>query len=165
MAALSPLSTALLVAVTVGLAAAILVWRERPEPGATWLSVLLVGQVWWATFLVFELEAATLPAKALWYDVQRVGVVAVPVGWLFFALAHTGYDRYVTPFFVAAVSIVPAATVAVVAAGDPGNLLATEQVVRETAVRTFLDVVPGPLYYIIAGYTYPLGAIGSVPLL
>lgn len=165
MAALSPLSVALLVAVTVGLAAAILAWRERPEPGATWLSALLVGQVWWATFLVFELEAATLPAKALWYDVQWVGVVAVPVGWLFFALAYTGYDRYVTPFSVAAVCIVPAATVAVAAAGDPGNLLATERVVRETAVGTFLDVVPGPLYYIIAGYTYLLGAVGSVPLL
>ena len=165
MAALSPLSVALLVAVSVGLAAAILAWRERPEPGATWLAVLLVGQVWWATFLVFELEAATLPAKALWYDVQWVGVVAVPVGWLFFALAYTGYDRYVTPFTVAAVSIVPAATVAVAAAGDPGNLLATERVVRETAVGTFLEVVPGPLYYIIAGYTYLLGAVGSVPLL
>src|SRR6056297_1137697 len=165
MAALSPLSVVLLVAVTVGLAAAILAWRERPEPGATWLSVLLVGQVWWATFMVFELEAATLPAKALWYDVQWVGVVAVPVGWLFFALAYTGYDRYVTSFSVAAVSIVPAATVAVAAAGDPGNLLATERVVRETAVGTFLDVVPGPLYYIIAGYTYLLGAVGSIPLI
>ncbi|WP_424015440.1 histidine kinase N-terminal 7TM domain-containing protein [Halorubrum xinjiangense] len=165
MAALSPLSVALLVAVTVGLAGAILAWRERPEPGATWLAVLLAGQVWWATFLVFELEAATLPAKALWYDVQWVGVVAIPVGWLFFALAYTGYDRYVTPFSVALVSVVPAATVAVAAAGDPGNLLAVDRVVRETVVGTFLDVVPGPLYYIIAGYTYLLGAAGSVPLI
>ncbi|WP_233562137.1 histidine kinase N-terminal 7TM domain-containing protein [Halorubrum sp. Atlit-8R] len=165
MAALSPLSVALLVAVTVGLAGAILAWRERPEPGATWLAVLLAGQVWWATFLVFELEATTLPAKALWYDVQWVGVVAIPVGWLFFALAYTGYDRYVTPFSVAMVSVVPAATVAVAAAGDPGNLLAVDRVVRETAVGTFLDVVPGPLYYIIAGYTYLLGAVGSVPLI
>ena len=164
MAALSPLSIVLLVAVTVGLAAAILAWRERPEPGATWLAVLLAGQVWWATFLVFELEATTLPAKALWYDVQWVGVVAIPVGWLFFALAYTGYDRYVTPFSVAVVSIVPAATVAVAAVGDPGNLLAADRVLRETAVGTFLDVVPGPLYYIIAGYTYLLGAVGSVPL-
>ncbi|GAA0721329.1 PAS domain S-box-containing protein [Halorubrum trapanicum] len=165
MAALSPLSVALLVAVTVGLAAAILAWRERPEPGATWLAVLLTGQVWWATFLVFELEAATLPAKALWYDVQWVGVVAIPVGWLFFALEYTGRDRYVTPFSIALVSIVPVATVAVAAAGDPGNLLAVDRVVRETAVGTFLDVAPGPLYYIIAGYTYLLGAVGSIPLL
>ncbi|CDK39735.1 histidine kinase N-terminal 7TM domain-containing protein [Halorubrum sp. AJ67] len=164
MTALSPLSIALLVAVTVGLAAAILAWRERPEPGATWLAVLLAGQVWWATFLVFELEAATLPGKALWYDVQWVGVVAIPVGWLFFALAYTGYDRYVTPFSVSLVSVIPVATVAVAAAGDPGNLLAVDRAVRETAVGTFLDVAPGPLYYVIAGYTYLLGAVGSVPL-
>ena len=165
MTALSPLSVALLVAVTVGLAAAILAWRERPEPGATWLAVLLAGQVWWATFLVFELEATTLPAKALWYDVQWVGVVAIPVGWLFFALAYTGYERYVSPFTVALVSLVPVATVAVAAAGDPGSLLAVDRAVRETAVGTFLDVVPGPLYYVIAGYTYLLGAAGSIPLI
>ena len=165
MAALSPLSVALLIAVTIGLSAAILAWRERPEPGATWLAVLLAGQAWWATFLVFELEATTLPAKALWYDVQWVGVVAIPVGWLFFALAYTGYDRYVTPASVALASVVPAATVAVAAAGDPGNLLAADRVVRETAVGTFLDVIPGPLYYVIAGYTYLLGAVGSFPLI
>ncbi|MFW5999912.1 MAG: histidine kinase N-terminal 7TM domain-containing protein [Halorubrum sp.] len=165
MAALSPLSVALLVAVTVGLAGAILAWRERPEPGATWLAVLLTGQVWWATFLVFELEATTLPAKALWYDVQWVGVVAIPIGWLFFALAYTGYDRYVTPFSVAVVSLVPVATVAVATVGDPGNLLVVDRFVRDTPVGTFLDVVPGPLYYIIAGYTYLLGAVGSIPLL
>ncbi|QWC20305.1 histidine kinase N-terminal 7TM domain-containing protein [Halorubrum sp. 2020YC2] len=165
MSALSPLSVALLVAVTIGLAAALLAWRERPEPGATWLAVLLAGQVWWATFLVFELEAATLPAKALWYDVQWIGVVAIPVGWFFFALEYTGRDRYVTPFSVALVAVVPAATVAVAAAGDPGSLLAVDRVVRETGVGTVLDVVPGPLYYVIAGYTYLLGAVGSVPLI
>ena len=165
MAALSPLSVCLLVSVTVGLAAAILAWRERPEPGATWLSVLLAGQVWWATFLVFELEAATLPAKSLWYDVQWIGAVAIPVGWLFFALAYTGYDRYVTPFSVTLVAVLPVATVAVAALGDPGDLLTVDYAARETAVGTFLDVTPGPLYYIIAAYTYLLGAVGSVPLL
>ncbi|GAA0535540.1 hypothetical protein GCM10008994_08240 [Halorubrum ejinorense] len=165
MAALSTLSPFLLVSVTVGLAAAILAWRERPEPGATWLAVLLTGQVWWATFLVFELEAATLPAKALWYDIQWVGVVAIPIGWLFFALAYTGYDRYVTPFSVSLVSILPVATVLVAALGDPGGLLTVDYTVRETAVGTFLDATPGPLYYIIAAYTYLLGAVGSVPLL
>jgi len=94
---LSPLSVALLTAVVTGTSAAILAWRERPDAGATWLALLLLGQVWWTTFLVFELEASTLAAKALWYDIQWVGVVLVPVGWLLFALEYTGRDRYVRP--------------------------------------------------------------------
>jgi len=120
---LSPLSVALLTAVVTGTSAAILAWRERPDAGATWLALLLLGQVWWTTFLVFELEASTLAAKALWYDIQWVGVVLVPVGWLLFALEYTGRDRYVRPGVVAAACVAPAITVLVVATGDPAGLI------------------------------------------
>ena len=165
MIGLSPLSVALLTAVVTGTAAAILAWRERPEAGATWLTVLLVGQVWWTTFLVFELEAPTLAAKSLWYDVQWAGVVVIPVGWLLFALEYTGRERYVTPRFVAALFVAPAVTVAVVALGDPWGLVVADREVASTAVGSFLRVDTGPWYYAIAGYTYLLGLFGSVPIL
>ncbi|OYR39670.1 PAS domain-containing sensor histidine kinase [Halorubrum sp. Ib24] len=165
MIGLSPLSIALLAAVVTGMSAAILAWRERPEAGATWLALLLFGQVWWTTFLVFELEASTLAAKALWYDVQWVGVVVVPVGWLLFALEYTGRDRYVRPSVVAAACVAPAITVLVVATGDPLGLITTDRAVADTAVGSFLRVDVGPWYYVIAGYTYLMGLIGSVPIL
>ena len=165
MIGLSPLSVALLAAVVTGTSAAILAWRERPEAGATWLALLLFGQVWWTTFLVFELEASTLAAKALWYDVQWVGVVVVPIGWLLFALEYTGRDRYVRPSVVAAACVAPAITVLVVAAGDPFELIVTDRAVADTAVGSFLRVDVGPWYYVIAGYTYLMGLIGSVPIL
>jgi len=162
---LSPLSVALLAAVVTGTSAAILAWRERPEAGATWLALLLFGQVWWTTFLVFELEASTLAAKALWYDVQWVGVVLVPVGWLLFALEYTGRDRYVRPDVVAAACVAPAITVLVVATGDPFGFVTTDRAVADTAVGSFLRVDVGPWYYVIAGYTYLMGLIGSVPII
>lgn len=161
---LSPLSIALLAAVVTGTAAAILAWRERPEAGATWLSVLLVGQVWWTTFLVFELETPTLAAKALWYDIQWIGVVTIPIAWLLFALEYTGRDRYVTPRTILGLAAVPLATLVVVAAGDPGGLIRADATVAESPVGSFLRVEPGPWYYVIAGYTYLLGLFGSVPI-
>ena len=162
---LSPLSVALLSAVVTGTSAAILAWRERPEAGATWLTVLLVGQVWWTTFLVLELEASTLAAKSLWYDVQWLGVVIIPVGWLLFALEYTGRERYVTPGVVAGLFVAPVVTIAVVAAGDPWGLVVSDREVAATAVGSFLRVDTGPWYYVIAGYTYLLGLFGSVPIL
>lgn len=162
--ALSPLSVALLAAVVAGTSAAMLAWRERPEAGATWLALLLVGQVWWTTFLVFELEASELAAKALWYDVQWIGVVVIPVAWLLFALEYTGRDRYVTPRVIAALAVVPAVTVAVVATGDPNGLIQADAAVAESPVGSFLRVDPGPWYYVIAGYTYLLGLLGSIPI-
>ncbi|WP_144920358.1 histidine kinase N-terminal 7TM domain-containing protein [Halorubrum salsamenti] len=165
MIGLSPLSVALLAAVVTGTSAAILAWRERPEAGATWLTVLLVGQVWWTTFLVFELEAPTVAAKSLWYDVQWLGVVVIPVGWLLFALEYTGRERYVTPGFVAALFVTPVVTIALVAAGDPWGLIVADREVASTAVGSFLRVDTGPWYYVIAGYTYLLGLFGSFPIL
>ena len=165
MIGLSPLSLALLSALVTGTSAAILAWRERPEAGATWLTLLLAGQVWWTTFLVLELEAPTLAAKSLWYDVQWVGVVLIPVGWLLFALEYTGRDRRVTPGFIAALLVVPVATLTVVAVGDPWGLITVDREVAATAVGSFLRVDTGPWYYVIAGYTYLLGMIGSIPIL
>ncbi|EMA62860.1 sensor histidine kinase [Halorubrum lipolyticum] len=162
---LSPLSVALLSAIVTGTSAAILAWRERPEAGATWLTVLLVGQVWWTAFLVFELEAPTLAAKSLWYDVQWLGVVIIPVGWLLFALEYTGRDRYVTPRYVAALLVVPVVTLVVVATGDPWGLVVTDREVAATAVGSFLRVETGAWYYVVAGYTYLLGVFGSIPIL
>ncbi|WP_418284959.1 histidine kinase N-terminal 7TM domain-containing protein [Halorubrum sp. DTA46] len=164
MIALSPLSVALLAAVITGTSAAMLAWRERPEAGATWLALLLVGQVWWTTFLVFELEAPTLAAKALWYDVQWIGVVVIPVAWLLFALEYTGRDRYVTPGVIAALAVTPVVTVAVVLVGDPSGLIRADAAVAESPVGSFLRAEPGPWYYVIAGYTYLLGLLGSVPI-
>jgi len=66
---------------------------------------------------------------------------------------------------VAAACVAPAITVLVVATGDPAGLIVANREVADTAVGSFLRVDPGPWYYVIAGYTYLLGLIGSVPIL
>ncbi|WP_058366422.1 sensor histidine kinase [Haloparvum sedimenti] len=162
---IAPLRAVVTVAVIVGVAAAIVAWRERPEPGATPLAVLLAGQAWWAVFLVFELQAETLAAKAFWYDVQWVGVVAIPVAWLVFALEYTGRDRLVTRKTVAALCVVPAVTVLLAASGDPYGLLLRDRWIESTAFGDFVGAAPGVWYYVTAGYTYLLGLFGTIPLL
>ncbi|MWV64778.1 PAS domain-containing sensor histidine kinase [Halorubrum sp. JWXQ-INN 858] len=165
MVSLTPLTVALLVVITTGTTAAILAWRERPEAGATWLTLLLVGQVWWTVFLVFELESTTLAAKVWWYDVQWIGVVVIPVAWLLFALEYTGRNRYVTPPVVAGLSIVPVLTVVLAITGLGDGFLIVGMSLIETPLGPFLVTDPGPWYFVIAGYTYLLGLVGSVPLL
>ena len=92
MATVTPLTALLLVSVSVGLVAALLAWRQRPELGATPLAVMLAGQFWWSACLVFQLQATTLPAKRFWVEVSWLGVVVIPVAWLLFALECTGRD-------------------------------------------------------------------------
>ena len=165
MVGLTPVTVGLLVAVIVGVSAAMLAWRERPEPGATWLTLLLVGQVWWTVFLLFEIEATEYATKVLWYDVQWLGTVIIPVAWLLFALEYTGRNRYVNSWTIAGLSVIPATTVLIALTGVGEGFLVVELVPVEMSTGSFLRAEPGPWYFFIAGYTYLLGLLGSIPIL
>lgn len=157
------LSAILLATIAIGTAAALLAWRERPEPGAVPLVILLAGQCLWSALLLFDIEASTLGAKVFWADLRWIGVVAIPVSWMLFSLEYTGRDRYIQPRYVALLSIVPVLTV-VFALTDTGLLYADSRVVREDGML-LLSRTPGPWFWIITAYTYLLGLLGSVPLL
>jgi signal transduction histidine kinase len=155
----------MLVTVVVGMTAALLAWRERQEPGAVPLTAMLAGQVWWSVFFIFEHRAPTLAGKVFYSDIQWAGVVVIPVAWLLFALEYTGRDRYVRPRYVALLSVVPVVTVALVATDGYHDLLYLDTRLITESGRSVLDRVGGPWYWVITGYTYLLGLLGSIPLL
>ena len=164
---LSPgtLTAVMLLTVVVGTTAAFLAWRERQEPGAVPLTAMLAGQVWWSVFFVLEHRAGTLAAKAFYSDVQWLGVVMIPVAWLLFALEYTGRDRYVRPRYIALLSVVPVVTVVLAATNDYHDLLYLDTRLVTGTGRPILDRVAGPWYWVVTGYTYLLGILGSIPLL
>ena len=165
MSSASLLTAVLLVTVFVGTTAAFLAWRERPEPGATALVALLVGQCWWSVFFVFELQAMTLGAKVFWSDVQWAGVVVIPVAWLAFALEYTGYDRYLTRRSLVALSVVPFLTVVFAATDDLHTVLYLDSTLVVEGGMAVLNRTPGVWFWVIVGYTYLLGLLGSIPIL
>ncbi len=158
------LTAVLLVSVAVSFAAMLLAWRERPEPGASALVLMLGGVVWWAAFLAFELRADSLAMKVLWSDVQWLGVVVIPLAWLLFALAYSGRDEYVRPYVVAGLAVVPVVTVVLAATDQYHDLLYQSTTVATYGDLTLLDRSGGPWYWVVAAYTYVLGALGFVPL-
>lgn len=162
---MNPLILVLLVTIAVGAIAAFLAWRERSQPGATPLVVMLAGQCWWSAFLIFQLQAETLEAKLLWVNLSWIGVVVIPVAWLLFALAYTGRDQYLRPRYVALLSIVPAITVIIAMTGEYHDLLYVESALVERGGRVMLAQTGGPWFWLAAGYTYLLGLLGSIPLL
>ena len=161
---MNPIVPLLFVSVAVGAAAGILAWRQRPEPGATPLVALLVGQSWWSVCILFGLREGTVAARLFWTNWAWVGVVAIPVAWLLFALEYTGRDEYVRPRYVAALSVVPALTVLLMVTDRYHDLL----YLRPYGVRVdgIVQVAHGgPWYAVVAGYTYLLGGAGMVLVL
>jgi len=154
----------LLVSIAIGTAAAILAWRERPNPGATPLVWLLAGQSWWATCIVFTLSAGTVAESLHWTRIGWIGVMIIPVAWLLFALEYSGRDHYLTRRHVAALLVIPALTVLLALTSQYHDLL----YVREAGVTATGVVIVeqgGIVYLVAAGYTYLLGVLGAIPIL
>jgi signal transduction histidine kinase len=165
MPTLSPLQFILLVTIAIGAAGALLAWRERPEPGAVPLAMLLVAQCWWSATLFFRIQATGLPAKMFWLNVSWVGVPFIPVAWLFFSLEYTGHSEYVRPRYVALAAVIPSITAILALTNGYHDLLHVSMSLATQngevrLVRTF-----GAWYWLVAGYTYLLGFLGAVPLL
>ncbi|WP_066413682.1 histidine kinase N-terminal 7TM domain-containing protein [Halorubrum aethiopicum] len=150
--------------VAIGVSAAILAWRARPNPGAMPLVWLLAGQSWWSTCIVFSLSAGTAAEAVFWTRVGWVGVMTVPVAWILFSLEYTGRDEYLTRRNVALLAVIPALTVALALTEEYHGLL----YVREVGVtaRGSVLVEQGGIWYVVAaGYTYLLAVLGIVPIL
>lgn len=166
MVAVSPiyLVQALFASIAIGTAALILAWRQRPKPGATPLAGLLFGQSWWATCIIFRIQAPTLESTLLWMNLGWIGVVTIPVAWLLFALEYTGHDQYARPRYIALLSAVPVVTVVLAFTGEYHSLLfADVQGIGWNGVRRIR--YGGAWYGVIAGYTYLLGFFGMIPLI
>ncbi|WP_089865582.1 sensor histidine kinase [Halogranum rubrum] len=150
--------------VAIGAAATILVWRARPEPGATPLVGLLVGQCWWSACILFQLRAPTQQGILLWTDLSWIGVMTIPASWFLFSLDYTGRDQYIRPRYIALLFVVPVLTVLFALTSDYHQLL---YVVSLSSNETGVVMVEeaGAWYWVAAGYTYLLGIGGMVPLL
>ena len=155
---------ALLISIVLGSASAILAWREEKKPGARALVLLLVGQVFWSVMLVFRLRAPAVEAKLFWMHVMWIGVVAIPLGWILFALSYTGRDRFLNRRHVAALAVVPMVTVILVVLGTEQDLLRIS-IAQTTDSGILQNKNGGTWYWIVASYTYLLGGAGSVLLI
>ncbi len=150
---------ALFASLAVGSAAGILAWRERPEPGATPLAVLLLGQCWWSASLLFRVQATGVEAKLFWTRIAWIGVIVIPLAWLVFVLEYTGRDRYVTPRIVGSLATVPLATVALVAI-EPSQGLIDIAYYPPAGPGVGRVEQQGLWYWVTAVYTYILSAAG-----
>lgn len=155
---------ALSISIVVGATAAILAWREIPRPGAKWLSLLLFGQVWWSTSVFFRIRSAVFESKEFWLQIAWIGVVLIPLAWILFAFEYTGRDRYVRYRVIGALSVIPLLTIVIVST-TPYHDLLTVSFGSYAPTGVLRVEFSGVWYWVIAGYTYLLGAAGLLMLM
>lgn len=144
----------------------LLLARPQRPPGIEFLHYFLIAIIVWSLGYSAELILADLPGKLYAIGLEYLGIEAIPVLWLLFALYYSGQQHLLTPSRLALLLVVPGITLLMVWTNGLHHLYWT-QVSLDTvsAPIPVLGFVNGPGFYAAATYNYILVAAGTVLLL
>ena len=154
----------LLTTAAIATVAGVLVWARVHVPGARAMALLLFGTAANCALFGAEFAVTSREAKLALEQALLVGWEVVPILWLIFALQFTGRGRYVRPWLVAALCVVPLAGLAVALTNERHHLFLTAYGVPAADPHLALQRELGPAFMAHASYAYALLAVGTVLL-
>ncbi|WP_049900298.1 histidine kinase N-terminal 7TM domain-containing protein [Halococcus agarilyticus] len=150
-------------AATVGLG--LYAWRRRRAPGARAFAGLMAAMTVWSAAGAATTVSFDPGAHLFWENVQYFGIAFVPVCWLLFATAYTGYDEVVSRRSICLLSALPVATLALVWTNPwHGLVWLDSEVVVVGGIATVQHQL-GPWFWVNFLYAYTLIGIASFLLL
>ncbi|MET0832788.1 MAG: histidine kinase N-terminal 7TM domain-containing protein [Actinomycetota bacterium] len=91
------------------------VWRHRKASAGASLAVMLAAAGWWGLAYAMELAATRLPVRLFWGDTKWLGIALLPPAFYAFVMQYTGRPQWVNRRTMAALAVVPLATVTLLA--------------------------------------------------
>ena len=148
-----------LYSVAVGLMA----WRGPRRRGMQYFSLLLFSAAWWAFGRGMESLAADLAGKVFWAKAQYFGIATLPVFWLLFALDYTRRLDRINRWLLAALWLIPLATLTLVLTNERHGLV--WGIIQPGSVAWGdLTFVHGPWFWLATAYGYLLIGTGMLLL-
>ena len=139
-------------------ASALYLWRRPGAVGRTGLVAVLVAAAVWGVAYAVELAAGSHEARELWGTAKYLGICALPVAWLVFALQYTGRERSISARLLLAAAAVPTLVFALL------SLPATRGVVRSYPrgpLERFPVVELGPVFWLFLLYSAALVTVAT----
>lgn len=163
----STLSLVIFGGAAVALAVAVGALRERPDPLAVPLAVMMFAAAYWATVDAISMGFADGDRVLFWYRLRYPGVVTAPMAYAAVALRYAGNDRWVTRRRIATLAVIPVVTVAVVWTNQFHGFFWESVSVSTVFGAAVVDVIPGPWYWVNLVYLYlvafvTFGVLGSM---
>lgn len=154
-------SAILLAAGVACLVVAVMAWQLRREaPGATPLTIFLLGLSWWdITYAVFWVDFPA-PTPYFWLDITMVGGFVVPTAFLVFALEYSDGRRWLSRPVLFALAIEPILACALMWTDSWHDLYFDGK--RALNTTRLLDA--GPVHWANAYYSYLLILAGVIVL-
>lgn len=93
---------------------AIVSWRRRPVPGSTPLAMSMLCVGIWSLSYAVQLAAIDIQINTFWGQVKFLGIVFLPLAWLYLSVEYNGPEKWLTKPRLALLAIIPVATLLLV---------------------------------------------------
>jgi len=162
---LTPFSVVVLASGGVSLALTVLAFRERPDPMAWPLAVLMLSAACWAIPHAISFGYTETGPVLFWTRIVAVAAVTVPVAYFVLALKYAGYTRWLTRRTYALLVAVPLVTTVLVWTSDAHRLYWESVGIEQVGSVAVFRPEPGPWYWVNLGHSYLLLALSFVVFL
>ncbi len=138
--------------------------KHRPNLGARSFAILMATVSLWALLALFEVCSNDAETKIFSYHLKFLFIVSAPLAWLIFGLYYSNLVRRVRWPFLAAISVLPAVTLAVVATNHHHHWMFSSFELVHTGKYYLLYPHFGPWFWIHTGYSYIALTVGFLLL-
>jgi PAS domain S-box-containing protein len=160
-----PYTLPLFIATGLALSVGLVVWRRRSMPGAWPLLALSLAASLWSFTYALELSTVGSPLALLWARVQYLGIMALPVAWVSFALQYTNRQRWLNRRTLTLLLIIPLATQALVWTNAQHQLIWRRITLDTSGPFPILAYDHGVAFWISNGFAHLCLLFGTVLLL
>ncbi len=141
---------------TLGILCSGLLWKHRPGKGSIPLALLFVSISIWSLTYSFEISFTSYAAKVFWLKSEYLGIVSVPVFWLFFCLRYVNNHKLKIFRFFLLFSIIPVITLVLAWTNSYHHLIWQKISLIDLFGLKLLQLEYGTWFWIHALYSHAL---------
>lgn len=140
-------------------------WRAHGRPGAVPLALAAAGVALFAAGYAAELVNSDPVLMLFWVRVQYIGIVVIPVAWLWLSLEYTGREHWFLAPQRYLLAIVPLVTLLLVWTNDQHGLIWQQTGLKQRGPITVFDPQYGAWFWVHTIFSYTAILLGSALLL
>jgi len=131
-------------------------FSRRKAKGALALAILMLAVTEWTITYALEILANTPEMKYFWVKTEYIGILMIPVSWLFFALSFVRLDKWINLKSILLLSSFPVFIFILVFTNDYHGLIWKEIIVIKSGSTSLLKLEYGLFFWFHTTYAYLL---------
>lgn len=137
-------------------------WQHRTNLAARFFFFFALASANYMLTYGLELSSTSLPVMMIWLRLEYISSLSIPVIWLLFHIAYSGYESWITRRNIILLFIVPILHLLAVWTNDYHGL--NWQTVGTQTVSGYIMFARtyGPMFYIGTGYLYVIALVANV---